>query len=292
MLFSIVIPTYNREKIVSRAINSILNQSLSDYEIIIVDDGSIDNTEKIIGNIHSDKISYYKTENKGVAHARNYGMQKAKGDYIGFLDSDDLYEPDHLVTASNFIVSKGNPEVIHLNFLWGDKDKSITHKNILPKTLPNDIFKNCSLHVNCLFIKRIVVEDFCFNENRELMFAEDWDFFIRLSVRYKIYLLDKITAYLIDHEDRSMRDFDEYKWVLKRNAITKSLKEDVFVNEKYSTKINAVTAHMNSLIAINLAVRKCKIKTIKYWISSLSQSINELFTRRSAAIIKHLIFTW
>lgn len=292
MFFSIVIPTYNREKIISRAINSILKQSFTDFEIIVVDDGSTDNTEKVVASFNRENIRYFKTSNFGVAHARNDGIKQAKGSYIGFLDSDDLMESTHLQTAYDFIQLKGKPEIIHLNFLWGTEDKSNTHKNHLPKQLPDDIFKNCSLHVNCIFAKNEVLQNNLFNESRELMFAEDWDFFIKLAVRFPIHTKDVTTAYLIDHEDRNMRNFNEEKWVIKRDAISGSLREDPVVSKAYPKKIRIVTAHMNSLIAVNFAVRKNKIKALNYWFLALGQNFNELFTLRSLAIMKHLALKW
>ncbi|MDO9000759.1 MAG: glycosyltransferase [Bacteroidota bacterium] len=290
--FSIIIPTYNREKIIPRAIKSILNQSFTDFEIIIVDDGSSDDTELVIKNFQNDSIKYFKTDNFGVAHARNFGIKLAKGKYIGFLDSDDLMETNHLQTAHEFIISKKFPEVIHLNFLWGPENKSRIHKNTLPKNLPDDIFKKCSLHVNCIFIQGVLLKDNLFNESISLMFAEDWDFFIKIATRFKIHLLDVNTCYLVDHEDRNMRNFDEKKWVLKRDAIALSLSQDKLISENYSHKINMVTAHMNSLIAINFAVRKKKRKSLSYWTLSIKQNFKELFTRRSMAIIKHLFLSW
>jgi len=89
---SIIIPTYNRGNYICKAIESVLQQTVSDLEIIVVDDGSTDDTlEKI--QPYSAKIRYVKTENRGPSHARNVGMRLAVGDYISFLDSDDLYYP-------------------------------------------------------------------------------------------------------------------------------------------------------------------------------------------------------
>jgi glycosyltransferase involved in cell wall biosynthesis len=92
MKVSVVIPTYNRENYICSAINSVLQQSMADIEIIVVDDGSTDNTKKKIEK-YFDKIKYIYTQNGGPAHARNIGMEQAQGDYIAWLDSDDLYYP-------------------------------------------------------------------------------------------------------------------------------------------------------------------------------------------------------
>lgn len=289
MFFSIVIPSYNREKKVLHAIESILKQSFNDYEIIVVDDGSTDDTEAQIKGLHQENIRYFKTENCGVAHARNFGILKASGEYVGFLDSDDLMETEHLKTAFDFIHLKNRPKIIHLNFLWGNENRLHTEKNKLPKKLPNDIFNGCSLHVNCIFIQNSIVKQHLFNESRELMFAEDWDFFIKLAVRFPIELLDKTSVYLIDHEDRNMRNFNETTWVNKRDALILSLKSDPVISENYSSAINRVSSHMNSLIALNLALKKERKKCLHYWRLSLKQDFNELFTQRSLAVIKHLL---
>jgi len=87
--FTIVIPSYNRGHIVGRAIESVLNQSYSDFEIIVVDDGSTDNTKEVVCQYMDSRINYFFQENSGVSAARNTGSKLAKGDYLVFLDSDD-----------------------------------------------------------------------------------------------------------------------------------------------------------------------------------------------------------
>lgn len=96
--FSIVIAVYNREKLISRAIQSVLNQDTDDWELIVIDDCSTDSTKNIIKPFLSEsRLFYYKTEvNGGVAKARNVGIKKTKGNYITFLDSDDEYKTNHL----------------------------------------------------------------------------------------------------------------------------------------------------------------------------------------------------
>lgn len=96
--FSIVIAVYNREKLISRAIESVLNQDVDNWEMIIVDDCSTDETMNIIKPfLLDDRLSIYKTVlNSGVSKARNIGISKAKGNYITFLDSDDEYKTNHL----------------------------------------------------------------------------------------------------------------------------------------------------------------------------------------------------
>ncbi|MCS7063994.1 MAG: glycosyltransferase family 2 protein, partial [Methylacidiphilales bacterium] len=93
--FSVIIPTYNRAPLLKQTLDSVLNQSFLDYEIIIVDDGSTDDTWQYLQSLRV-KVTYYRQDNKGPAAARNLGAQHASGDYLAFLDSDDLWHPDTL----------------------------------------------------------------------------------------------------------------------------------------------------------------------------------------------------
>lgn len=102
-MISIIITAYNAEKTIEKCLNSILDTNYNDYEIIIVNDGSIDNTEKIIELFASDKIKYYKKKNTGVADSRNFGIDKAKGEYIAFVDSDDYVSNNYFEGIDKYI---------------------------------------------------------------------------------------------------------------------------------------------------------------------------------------------
>ena len=93
---SVVIPTYNRADKVSATVESVLAQTFSDLEVIVVDDGSSDDTEQVLRQAFGDRIRYYAQVNQGVSVARNKGIEEARGEWIAFLDSDDLWEKDKL----------------------------------------------------------------------------------------------------------------------------------------------------------------------------------------------------
>lgn len=95
-LFSIVIPTYNREQVLLRAVRSVLNQTFKDFEIIVVDDGSTDNTKEVIASLNEKRLKYVLQKNQGATVARNTGIENAQGEYVSFLDSDDAWEPTML----------------------------------------------------------------------------------------------------------------------------------------------------------------------------------------------------
>ena len=100
-LISIVIPLYNKERFIKETLDSVFNQSFTDYEIIIVNDGSTDSSVFIVNAIEDQRSTVLSNQNKGVSHARNFGISKANSDLIALLDGDDLWEPNHLENLYN-----------------------------------------------------------------------------------------------------------------------------------------------------------------------------------------------
>ena len=124
-MISFIIPAYNAENTIERAINSILNQENTslEYEIIVVNDGSIDNIDEKMKNFkENSKIKYFKKENTGVADTRNYGVEKSKGEYIIFVDSDDYISKTLLQDIEKYI--KDNIELIKWNPIFVDENQN------------------------------------------------------------------------------------------------------------------------------------------------------------------------
>lgn len=177
-MISIIITAYNAEKTIEKCLNSILDTQYNDYEIILINDGSIDDTEKIIELFASDKIKYYKKINTGVADSRNFGIDKAKGDYITFVDSDDYVSSNYfegidkyinegvdIIKRKGIIVSKNNQEKIK-----GAKFDITTGEDAFNKLCFTDIYldtlwsyiikKNLFIDNNLWFEKGRFHEDF------------------------------------------------------------------------------------------------------------------------------------
>ena len=111
--FSVVIPTYNHEALLEKAVKSVLNQTFQNYEIIIIDNYSEDNTENLIKNFNNEKISYIKNRNYGlIAKSRNLGIAKSKSEWIAFLDSDDCWYKDRLQKLFDFIINNKDYPII------------------------------------------------------------------------------------------------------------------------------------------------------------------------------------
>ena len=141
-MFSVVIPVYNGEEFISRSIRSVLNQSIQDFEILVVNDGSTDLTSKVVSSFNSDKIILLEQNNRGVSAARNLGIMNSNGSYICFLDADDEWHENHLEIIDEMIKMFPN-EVF---FTTCSETKSLDGKTVSESgNLPNDylVIKDC-----------------------------------------------------------------------------------------------------------------------------------------------------
>lgn len=187
-LVSILIPTYNRADLISRAIDSILIQSYSNWELLIVDNHSNDSTEELINSYKDCRINFLRIHNNGViAHSRNKGIALSKGKYIAFLDSDDWWSPDKL-KASVYALERGADIIYHDLFIISKKNpKPKVWRKVGAKNLGTDVFSSLISCGNALSTSSVVVSRALmlqingFSEDPLLAGAEDYDAWIRLS---------------------------------------------------------------------------------------------------------------
>jgi glycosyltransferase involved in cell wall biosynthesis len=209
MLVSIIIPTYNRKKLLEEAIASVLSQNFRDFELIIVDDGStLDYQIKRLSN--DKRIKYYCCPHRGVSSARNFGVKVAKGKYIAFLDSDDLWNKKKLKKQFTFL--KRNPELkaCYTNETW---IRSGEHLNPLKKHEKHHgwIFEKC-LPLCIISCSSILIEKELFNNlggfDDSLPVCEDYDLWLRLSLKHPIaYLDDKLITKRGGHPDQLSKKY-------------------------------------------------------------------------------------
>jgi glycosyltransferase involved in cell wall biosynthesis len=191
-LISIIIPTFNRGYVLDKAINSILVQAYNEWELIIVDDGSTDNTKDIIEQYNNPKIKYLYQEKNGQCAARNKGLEIAKGDWIAYLDSDNEFYPHYLETVLKRIAQKPNAlyalvqakRTLEL-FENGKLMKLIDDSKDFPPDLTiQDIFhKKLHTDINGFFhSKQIIQQGIKFDE--DLPKFEDWDFLMKIGNKF------------------------------------------------------------------------------------------------------------
>lgn len=195
MSVSVIIPTYNSAPLISKAINSVLNQTYQDFEIIIIDDGSTDNTAEVIETFKDSRIKYIKQENAGPAQARNNGIQSAKGEYIAFLDADDTWTPDKLElqleafkTYPDVSMVYSGLEIRNFDETYSYTDSFRNFDNNL-KLLRYLFFHHVAIMPAVMIKKSILDEVGHFNP--ELYTGEDWDLWLRLANKSNFHYIDK-----------------------------------------------------------------------------------------------------
>lgn len=203
---SVIMPTYNREYVLGRAIQSVLDQTYQDFELIIVDDGSTDNTEKLVKSFNSEKISYIRQrENKGPAAARNTAIQQAKGDYIAFQDSDDEWVPEKLAKQMRAFET-APPEVGIVYTGWctviNNKKEYFLPAGVTPKD--GNLFSNL-LRRSLVGTPEALVKRECFERagmfDEALSSIEDWELFLRMSRYYHFKYIDEPLVIKYDQPD-------------------------------------------------------------------------------------------
>ena len=279
---SIVIPTYNRCELLKRAINSVLDQTINVKEIIIVDNGSTDNTYEMISSLFPE-ITYIYENRKGVSIARNVGIKNCDSTWIAFLDSDDAWEPQKL-EKQLFFSNNNNKKyrVIHTNEIWYKNNK---FQNQLKKHEKSggDIFqkslKLCCISPSSVFIKKEVFDDYgFFDESLEV--CEDYDMWIRITSKEEVgFLNNPLVVKYGGHNDQLSKKY----WGMDRfriNSLEKNLKKNWFTAEQKKSVFNILIKKLT--IILNGAkkrdneeiYRKYKDK-LNYWSLELDKFKNE-----------------
>ena len=240
--FSVVIPVYNKEKFVAKTLKSVLDQTFTDFEIIIVNDGSTDKSEVKILEFKDSRIQYYSKKNEGVAVARNFGIEKATSDYICFIDADDIWFPNFLETMHRFISEFPEQKVFATAIEIETKNKTIpAHYSISKKSDFEivDFFdasqKECILWTSSACIHKSVFEKVGTFDTM-IKHGEDTELWIRIGLQYPIVFIRKILArYVYDNESISRNSnyffesytFEKYALEEKKNP---SLKKYIDLN--------------------------------------------------------------
>jgi glycosyltransferase involved in cell wall biosynthesis len=294
-LFSIVVPTYNRADLIAKTIQSLTIQSHTDYEIIIIDDGSTDDTAEVLRPFLSEKVSYHKKNNGERAAARNYGAAMARGRYVNFFDSDDIALPNHIAVASDMAKQHADPEWFHLGYEWADPDGTVFKKvnSFRGETLNKQMSQGNPLSCNGVFIRRDIILQNPFNENRELSASEDYELWCRLAARFPLYYSNEITSRVVDHEMRSVRTINGDKLIRRLELLIENLSADAQVISYFGKAFRTIKMDSNSYIALHLAnVPKYKMKSVFYLFKALCNSSQLLRTKRLYATVKNIIIKW
>lgn len=218
---SIIIPTYNRARFIKEAINSVLSQDFQDYEIIVVDDGSTDNTKEIINSLKNKKIRYFFQENKGRSRARNRAIKLARGQYLSFLDSDDIFLPGKLTKQAKCLDKHSEIGMVYASALTMDESSHKLNKKYLA-TSSGFIYKEVAFVFPLIIIlPAVMIRGEVFkkvgNFDPKMDRFEDSDMWRRIAQKYQILAIREPLCQirhhwgnLMEHPTKLLRALDNY----------------------------------------------------------------------------------
>lgn len=192
--FSIIIPLYNKETHIKSTIQSVLDQTFQDFEVIVVNDGSRDGSKSVLASFSDDKIYYYEQENQGVSASRNLAISKAKSNYIALLDADDLWEPtyletiyqliqsfpEHYVFATSVLIETPNDVIPSIYSIDNLKDNDVCVLDYFESSTINSLLTSSSVVLHKSVFEKIGIY------NTSIKNGEDTDLWIRIGIHYQI----------------------------------------------------------------------------------------------------------
>jgi glycosyltransferase involved in cell wall biosynthesis len=293
--FSVIMPAYNRGSMIANSIESVLAQSFQNWELIVVDDGGHDNTKEVVDAYADPRIRYFWKKNEERSIARNFGINLSRGQYINFLDSDDVQKPMHLQMAYDLIESNRLEKVFHLAFGFKDPVSGVEKIIKIPDSdqVFESLFYENNLHGNAIFVQRDIFSEIRFPESKYAVIGEDWCLWNQISARYKIVTKNLLTSYVLTHEGRSVANIDPYKYERSYVYILGHLKSDlVFWGRRNNLRQSYFYAHHTLGISLHFLINGVvsKPKAIQYMLSALMIDPRIIFGKRFLVCLKKLAF--
>jgi len=244
---SVVIATYNMAQYVSEAVQSVLQQTFTDLEVHVIDDGSSDGTEAVIAPLLSDKRMFYHRQNNfGQTKAKNNGLKHCRGDFVGFCDADDVWLPHKIERQLQVLRADDDIGAVYTrNRMMLQSGQPVQEKDdvglYFSGWITEELFKRNFISFGTVLARRRCLEEFGgFNESYRM--GIDWDLWLRMSTRYKIEFLDEVTyLYRVwpgqmsnnwrgryDHAFRIMEDFLREHGAAVSRAVVKEAYADSF----------------------------------------------------------------
>jgi glycosyltransferase involved in cell wall biosynthesis len=242
--FSIIIPTYNRANLITKTLNSVFAQTYKDYEVIVIDNCSTDNTEEVLSElIEQKRIRFIKHDkNYERATSRNTGMENARGDFVTFLDSDDLMYPQNLQDASDHIGSKNGVKFFHNLYELVDPNQNVLYKYRFPelddpvRAIADGNFLSCI----GAFIHRDIYSRYRFDTTPILSGSEDWDFWLRVVADYRPTRINKVNSGVVHHPARTITEIDLNRLRERLEFIVDKITRDPHLSYVYKDHIKRI----------------------------------------------------
>lgn len=289
MMFSVIMPLYNKQDTVIESIQSILAQTVRDFEIIVVDDGSSDDSAARAESVSDPRVSVLRKKNGGVSAARNYGVVRAKGDYICFLDADDLWLPNHLEALQELISAVPDAGLYATCFRQESIDGSIYSPDLGNKYIlefdnvfNTELEQRSVLNTNSICMQHsIFVDAGGFVEGERI--GEDTSLWYRVAAFYKVAIINVVTTvYRLEYSGAiSVNGSMNREWSFLQ-FYEESIKDSTVIDsEKKQTIARFINRYRHSLVRHDLldGKRKAAAEDFKKIDISLSSEKENIITR-------------
>ena len=297
-LFSIILPTYNRVQFIPEAIKSVLAQQYVNWELIIIDDGSTDDTKAVVSSFSDSRIKYFYQQNLERSVARNNGVSKSSGDFICFLDSDDYFLQDHLKNFNDILKHYEYQNAIYFCNIIEDIGSSKIYHRIDRSNIKNalDVIMLNSIGVPQCCISRKILDEEKFDENIKI--GEDRHLWYRIGSKYPIYFSDHATYVFQNHSSRTVgleREvtflenlstirqviaLDKEKKSLSQYAKQKALSK-AYYNLARHYEFKGKKIKMFKALLISLTISRSQFKTKIFMFLSNTPGISKIMKYRS-----------
>lgn len=239
---SVVIPAYNKADLTIKTMKSILGQTYANIEVIVVDDGSVDDTRNKL-QLFGDKIHYIYKQNGGACSARNVGIKKATGEYIALIDCDDIYYPEKIAKSVECLEANPDYGFVFTNAYFIDANDKIVSAFSNSHRKRSSLIASKLIFSNLICNSTVVIRRSCFKKvgyfDEKIFIPADWDMWLRLAEVYKAgYIDEKLTGYRVSesytksHKEKAL---NESLYVIKKtfnrnNIISKKLINKCYAN--------------------------------------------------------------
>ena len=285
-MFSVIIPLYNKAPYVAKAIESVLGQTYRDFEVIVIDDGSIDQSLEVAKTFENKSITIVSQPNSGVSTARNNGVKLAKYPYICFLDADDWWHPTFLEEMKRLITDFPDAGIYGSGYYIVKNGQERIAPIGVPQGFERGIIDYCEVYAKTLCMPltsiSVVIPKHIFDEEKgfksQLKFGEDFDLWIRITLKHKVILVNKSLAYYNQDVDVNNRGVAVHKTYSPVNHFIFNL-DYLYDNEKNNHRLKILLDKLRVYILLKYRMQRAFPKEYNAEIKKVDFSVQPLGVR-------------
>lgn len=285
-MFSVIIPLYNKAPYVAKAIESVLGQTYSDFEVIVIDDGSTDQSLEVAKTFENKSITIISQPNSGVSTARNNGVKLAKHPYICFLDADDWWHPTFLEEMKRLITDFPDAGIYGSGYYIVKNGQERIAPIGVPQGFEQGIIDYCEVYAKTLCMPltsiSVVIPKHIFDEEKgfksQLKFGEDFDLWIRIALKHKVILVNKPLAYYNQDVDLNNRGVAVHKIYSPVNHFIFNL-DYLYDSEKNNHRLKILLDKLRVYILLKYRMQRAFPKEYSAEIKKVDFSVQPLGVR-------------